>query len=78
MSTAMISLMAMKMIINKKYNEGEWMGSFLPLQCCSGLRKIDGGPPQTDMNNGGGGALEDDDVRAWKRTMMGREVEGRH
>ena len=38
------------------------MGSSLPLQHCSGLRRIGGGPPQTGTNNGGGGASEDDDM----------------
>jgi hypothetical protein len=32
----MISLTATKMTINKKYDEGGWMGSSSPLRCCSG------------------------------------------
>jgi hypothetical protein len=36
------------------------MGYSSPLQCCSGLRRIDGGLPQTGTDNGGGVASEDD------------------
>ena len=32
----MISLTATKTTINKKYDEGGWMGSSSPLRCCSG------------------------------------------
>ena len=56
MSTTMISLTAIKMTIDKKYNEGGWMGSSSsPLRRCSGLRS-------TNNNNGGGRELEDEDV----------------
>ena len=58
----MISLTATKTAINKKYNEGGWMGSSSPLGCCSGLRTIGGGPPLMGTNNGGGVASEDEDV----------------
>ncbi len=62
LSKTMISLMATKMTINKKYNKEGWMGSSSPLRCCSGLRRIGGGPPLTGTNNGGGVASEDDDI----------------
>ncbi len=58
----MISLMATKTAINKKYNKGGWMRSSSPLRCCAGLRRIGGGPPLTGTNSGGGVASEDDDV----------------
>ena len=61
-SKTMISLTATKTTINKKYDKGGWMRSSSPLRCCSGLRRIDGGPPLSGTNNGGGVALEDDDV----------------
>ena len=61
-SKTMISMTATKTTINKKYDEGGWMRSSSPLRCCSGLRRIDGGPPLTGTNNGGGVASEDDDV----------------
>ena len=56
MLTTMISLTAIKTTINKKINEGGWMGSSSsPLRRCSGLRS-------TNNNNGGGGASEDEDL----------------
>ena len=56
MLTTMISLTAIKTTINKKNNEGGWMGSSSsPLCRCSGLRS-------TNNNNGGGGASEDEDL----------------
>jgi hypothetical protein len=61
-SKTTISLTATKTTINKKYNEGGWMGSSSHLQCCSGLGRIGGGPPLTGANNRGGVASEDDDV----------------
>jgi hypothetical protein len=61
-SKMMISLMATKTTINKKYNKGGWMGSSSPLRCCSGLRRIGRGLPLTGNNNGGGVASEDEDV----------------
>jgi hypothetical protein len=41
-----------------------WLGSSSPLQCCSVLRRMGGGPPLTGTNNGGSVALEDEDVEA--------------
>ena len=38
------------------------MGSSSPLQCRSGLRRIDGGPPLMGTNKGGDVASEDKDV----------------
>jgi hypothetical protein len=58
----MISLTATKTTINKKYDEGGWLGSSSPLRCCSVLRRMGGGPPLTGTNNGSGVALEDEDV----------------
>jgi hypothetical protein len=63
-SKRMISLTATKMTINKKYNEGGWLGSSSPLRCCSVLRRMDGGLPLTGTNNGGGVASEDEDDEA--------------
>ncbi len=62
MSKMMISLMATKMTINKKYNEGGWMGFSFSLWHCSGLRRIGGGPLLAGTNNGSSAALEDEDV----------------
>ena len=60
----MISVTATKTTINKKYDEGGWLGPSSPLRCCSVLRRMGGGPPLTGTNNGGGVALEDEDVEA--------------
>ena len=62
MSKTMFSLTATKTTINKKYGKVGWMGSSSPLRCCSGLRRIGGGPPVTGTNNGGGVASEGKDV----------------
>ena len=61
-SKTMISLMATKMTINKKYNKGGWMGSSFSLWHCSGLRRIGQGLLLTGTNNGSSVALEDEDM----------------
>ena len=60
----MISLTATKTTINKKYDEGGWMGSSSPLRCCSGEL------PTMVVE-------EHRMMTMWKTMMTGREVEGR-
>lgn len=68
----MISLTATKTTINKKYDEGGWMGSSSPLRCCSG-KSAENRRKQVPTMVVEGHRM----MTTWKMTMTYREVEGR-